>query len=243
MGWKLVIPRTPPPLEDALAFVDQLDTRPDASTALPLTFMEWDQAVKAAACKRDRHGLATLLRVQLVPALSRAMVSLAQAVRQAMDAARAVDEDPAEQEFELARSLEAVQWDMLRAMQATWAAELRSGLLPDHAGPLPDRPDALERERAKMAGYLQIHVHGGNVLEAVADDLGFRLRKIINLLPTVLENFDKGWLDSLLAHPLQLRLSAAFHSLSAARMHLFSTNVDAVMGRLCAEVNELILAR
>ena len=207
---KLAIPLTPPPLDDALAFVDQLQHRLESDDGLPMTDAQWEQAVTAAASKRDRDGLATLLRVQLVPALGRAMLGLARIVAQIMADERRPDDNTGGDE--LVQRIETAQQDVMSAGQATYAAELRTALLLDRAGPSRDRPDSLERMQAKLTEYLQMRLEEVDVLEAIADDLGLALRQLTGPARAAIEAVEAGELDDLLAHPLQQQLFATFHA-------------------------------
>ena len=217
---KLAVPVIPPTLDEALAFVDQLRHRPDASDGPPLAAPQWEQAVTAAVSKRDRDGLATLLRVQLVPALGRAVLGLARVLEETVEAARASGEGTSEPSVELVQLIESVQRDVVRAGYAVWAAELRSGLLPDRAGPAFDRPDGIERVQARMVEYLQMRLDEEDVLEAIADDLRLALRELTGPARAAVEVVDVGKLDDLLEHPLQLQLFATFRALSSAHLYL-----------------------
>ncbi|MEX1365574.1 MAG: hypothetical protein AB1Z98_20770, partial [Nannocystaceae bacterium] len=126
---------------------------------------------------------------------------------------------------EFVQLVETVQRRVMWAGQATWAAELRSGLLPGHAGPSRDRPEALQGVKAKMTAYLQMQLDDGDVLEAIADDVGLALRQLCGPVRAAVEVIDADELDDLLAYPLQQQLFATFHAISAAHLYLATVSM------------------
>lgn len=219
----------PPSLDEALAFVDELRARPDATAAL-MTEELWERAMTVAKRRRDREHLATLLRSQLVPALSRAMISLAHAADQ-VNTAGSVDESLYERVYRLGRIVHVVLHDVLRAAKVTWAAELYTGSPLGRPRPMSISPVASAYTRVKESEYVQIHVDGYDVLQALAEDLEIALRFLSRHVRAAVEVVDRDELDDLLAQPLQHQVFMTFHVLTGVRKFLFTVSTAEALRR------------
>ena len=217
---RLVIPLTLPTLDDAFDFTARLGGRDDLEPVM--TDRQWEQAVTAAVGRRDREGLASLLYVELVPAVGRALVALGATVRCARDAP---DDHPELLGLELSHRIEQTQLAVMRAGKATWAAEHREGLLPDHGGPSSPRSDSSQQVLGKMASYLDLELCGHDVRQVITGDLGYALRKLTAPARAAIECMEDSEIDLLLAYPLQQELFAVFHALSAVRLYLLATHM------------------
>lgn len=222
---RLVIPMTPPSLDESLAYIQTLGHRSDLGEPV-MTERQWDQAVTSAVSRGDREGLAILMQAELVPAVACAMMAMAETVRCALSL---VDEQADGCMLELAHLLDPTQLAVMRAGKAVWAGEHREGLLPGHTGPSRPRSQPSERAWARMGTYLHMALASDEVHRTVAEDLGLVLRQLIGPARAAVECVDAGELDALLARPLQRALSVAYEALSAVRLYLLATYVAEAM--------------
>ncbi len=215
-----VIPLTLPTLDEAFEFIAKLNERIELEPVM--TDRQWEQAVTAAIGRRDREGLASLLHVDLVPAIGRALGALGATVRCARDAP---DDHPEMLGLELSHRIEQTQLAVMRAGKAVWAAEHREGLLPDRSGPSSPRSDSSQQVLGKMASYLDQELCGHEVRKIVAGDLGYALRKLTAPARAAVECMEAAQIDDLLPYPLQQELFAVFHALSSVRLYLLATHM------------------
>lgn len=216
---RIVIPMTPPSLDETLTYVETLAHRDDLDEPL-MTERQWERAVTCAVSRSDRDGLAVLLHIELVPAVAQAMVAMAATVRCALVLAEGPEDSTT---LDLAELIDPAQLAIRRAGKAVWAGEHREGLLPEHAGPSSAQAESSERAWAKMATYLHMSLASDDVHRAMAEDLGLALRGLSGPAQAAVDCMDAGEPDGVLAFPLQQALSKAYDALSAVRLYLLAT--------------------
>ncbi|MEM9454963.1 MAG: hypothetical protein AAGF11_12340 [Myxococcota bacterium] len=223
---RLAISLTPPSLDEAFAFAETLSRRPGVTSEPVMSDHQWEQAVTAAVTRGDRGGLAILLQVELVPAIARALVAMADTVRCAIASSKG---QPEACMLELAERLDPTQLAVTRAGKAIWAGEHREGLLPGHAPPPSPHSNATERAWSKMVDYVHMEMARDDVRQVIADDLGKALRELTHPAQAAIECMDMGAVDDLLPYPLQQALVEAYDALSAVRLHLLATYLAETM--------------
>lgn len=211
------MPRTtsssPLPLVDALAVAHAMARRPDLDGAQRLAPAEWKTAASAALLRRDHAGLETLLRVELAPAVAKATVLLAAAVK---DCTWWPDEISDPWVREMVVRLDGTCLALLHATEVVRVTERWEALAdPDRAAPTRPKRGTAVGVLEKAAIYHQKKKDDAH--EAISRDLGDALCSLASPAAAVVKSVDAGHLDELLTGPLQEQLYRS-HAAGAAAL-------------------------
>ncbi|MCX4244183.1 hypothetical protein [Paraliomyxa miuraensis] len=202
---------TPLPLVDSLAIAHAMGQRPDLDGAQRLTPAEWKAAASAALLRRDRAGLETLVRVELAPAIAKAIALLGATVK---DCTWWPEEISDQWVRKIVVRLDGACLALLHATEVVRVTE-RWEALGDPERAAPTRP-----KRGTAVGVLeQASIYQqkewGDAHEAVSRDLGDALCSLASAAEAVVRLVDAGQLEELPTSPLQEQLYRA-HAVAAA---------------------------